>query len=873
MYSYSPSSSRSHSPSPTRTPTSGSTLSLSELADLLRAADTDDRCAEAASALAQACGGFGEGTLRELLSGLPAEAPLPVLCGKLADALVAHEVTSAAIWLDLLHVIKSDPRVAGAQLALYQHYARSLADLQVTDEAVWDKVADMPFHSPDELVQAGTQIAASMELTGFDGSWHAPWGTLFCAMHKRSDGSRHVQIAQGFVEAHVNRDSTWQQLFAHLDKCGYTGPQLIPLVQMCAKRLHNERAERLLISVICSATAGCNAAQLHDIVMLATTVTALEGRDVADMWSKIGEAALQLDSRSLERLFYTIEHCGTTNSVPGMAWDRFFQRASVKGGISGIARLAVALRDRFGGNTYYLERALELALSEAGSRDVPALMAIVKVLRFDFSLESHRDLWLNLLTKACQLQKQDPGSGLRLLCDIRRQFKFMQGEQGEQDELMNQLTQQAYESKQQGNLLGALLEFESMVDASTPQGQKPTFERMVEIAGPTPHAAVIARVLHAMEAAEMEFSSPLMRRLLEAMSDETALQLLPFMLSGCELATDLNEEAPLSLLVLTLEKAMRCDSKAVLRALDPGRHRVLKEEEGAFRGPQEDADTLTALLVRLVFGKDLVIHPACRELGDRHLCNLILNIQSSRLARYARPDRAMIENAIVKGSLNLDQIGEIRDHRELVRKGFPDIRWDMVFNPGVDAPTTRMHVGPPESSSEYVVSLIAPNDVRNLILGHTVSSWDGSPQGIHPELMLRRLAGGWVVWSIENSAGDTVGAAWAILSIEEDLVIDSIDVQANMREAPLGNNLVDALLAFGPKVAAAIGARRVFGTAREHDSLTEERDREWLAEAIDSFKQPTDRQTHRSDVPSFMGLWSNMDHFSGKASYFIIEPQ
>jgi hypothetical protein len=277
--------------------------------------------------------------------------------------------------------------------------------------------------------------------------------------------------------------------------------------------------------------------------------------------------------------------------------------------------------------------------------------------------------------------------------------------------------------------------------------------------------------------------------------------------------------------------------------------------------------------MRLVFGKDLVIHPACRELGDWHLCNLVLNSQSPRLQPYARPYRAMIENAIVEGSLNLDQIEEIRVHRGLVRKALPGIRWDMMFNPGADAPTTRVHIGPPESSTEYVVSLITPDDVRNLVLGHGVSSWDGSPQGEHPELMLERLAGSWVVWSIADSAGVTVGAAWATLSSMKELVIDSIDVQAKLRDPPLGNNLVDALLAFGPKVAAAIGAQCVCGTAPEHDSLTEERDREWLAEAIDSFERPTQRQWFVDGVPPFMGARPNTDYFGGEMRYFIIEPQ
>jgi len=275
----------------------------------------------------------------------------------------------------------------------------------------------------------------------------------------------------------------------------------------------------------------------------------------------------------------------------------------------------------------------------------------------------------------------------------------------------------------------------------------------------------------------------------------------------------------------------------------------------------------------LVFGKELVIHPACRELGDWHVCNLILNTQAARLEPYAGPYRAMIANAIVKGSLNLDQIAEIRDHRDLVRKTIPGIRWDMVFNPGTDAPTARVHVGPPASSSEYVLSLITRDDVRNPILGHTVSSWDGSPQGEHPELMLERLAGGWVGWSIANSVGDTVGAAWAFLGAMRDLVIDSIDVRANLREPPLGHDLVDALLAFGPKVAAAIGARRVFGTAPARDSLTEERKREWLVEAIDSFKRPTDLQSFDFGAPLFMGRTPNSDNFEGVARYFVIEPQ
>ena len=392
---------------------------------------------------------------------------------------------------------------------------------------------------------------------------------------------------------------------------------------------------------------------------------------------------------------------------------------------------------------------------------------------------------------------------------------------------------------------------------------------MLEITGPTPHVKDIKKVLNGMQRAGMALSSPLMRRLLEAMSDETALELLPLMLSLCAHMGPVRfEQAPLSLLVFTLEKAVRISGKDALRALvyDQASHRggnMFSRSEIFI--PKRDADTLTALLMRLVYGTELVVHPACPDLGSWHLCNFVLYTQASQLEPYARPYRAMIENAIVHGALRLDQIEEIRSHRDAIRGALPRIRWDMVFNPGVDAPKIRVHAGVPALGSEYVVSLISPNDASNLILGHKESYLGRSRQLDHPEMMLERLAGGWMVWSIANGAGDTAAVAWATFNEEQDLVIDCVDVGVNFRKPQLGNELVDALLAFGPKVAAAIGARRVFVPPPK-----------WALETFnlfDSFKRPTHPQNFVSGVPPFMGRKPYTESLNqGSKNYFIIDP-
>ena len=163
-------------------------------------------------------------------------------------------------------------------------------------------------------------------------------------------------------------------------------------------------------------------------------------------------------------------------------------------------------------------------------------------------------------------------------------------------------------------------------------------------------------------------------------------------------------------------------------------------------------------------------------------------------------------------------------------------------------------------SGEYVVSLISPDDVANLILGDKVSC-DGSPQGKHPEMMLERLAGGWVVWSIAKDPDKPDAVAWATLNRDQDLVIDSVDAGDDFPAPPLGDDLVEALLTFGPKVAAAIGARRVFVAAPKDGRYA----------TLDTSKR--DPQHFFSCVPPFMGGTPYTDSINrGAKNYFIIDP-
>ena len=96
------------------------------------------------------------------------------------------------------------------------------------------------------------------------------------------------------------------------------------------------------------------------------------------------------------------------------------------------------------------------------------------------------------------------------------------------------------------------------------------------------------------------------------------------------------------------------------------------------------------------------------------------------------------------------------------------------------------------------------------------------------------------------------------------LVIDFVDAGEKYRESSLGNELVEALLAFGPKVAAAIGAQRVYVAAPGGG---------WHA-ALDTFKRPTHLLNIGTSVPPFMDREPYTDSINqGNKPYISVDRQ
>lgn len=1332
MYPTTVDASRPQSPGTTAA-TTASRPTASDVAELLRTADSDERCTEAAVTFARACADFPEGTLRELLSGLPAEAPLPLLCQKLADALASEKVTSATVWNDLLNVIRSDKRLADAQLALHQHCAQCLAELKVTDATVWSQVAALPTNSPDALVQAGAQIAASMVRAGVE----APvlWDTLITAMAHVSAASPvgHAQVAQGLAHAGVGCAAAWTALWRHcagapgrnavvaaamtmlLDErelssfavhvgvesllntmrdaritdrsawlralgaaarqgnlmqamaacvnerdssirlallseiskaaadgsfalkplfvqyaqrlgdwsgqdtacaalvdgltdqlvaqCGPQGrSEMLALAQQCAPRATGAppigrrivdqllasgptwsatdltKPFRLLLDLRSPLTHWQSLMRLvvgDERAVLRSLLKDMGGELSAEHWTLIATLAAQLDGASATQLYLDCVQAkvwigGGGVSILEKLGEAAFEQAQSEGP-EALLRLAEGMVAQYGKTLPELTRravtaAVTAARQSGDLRKSSVLSRVVDVLVqcnertpevwamlptlvvdqgyaeclaqyekvmkvFTLDMKRHPDCQRLLTGLANQLVERAKGESFGSLVGLAERMRLIDGARAVS---FLTLALQRAEGQRPEDLVKVAQLLAGMADnppstlwrqlwiaalSQDPKSRREfhaafasvrmshqaaaaAFAMIVDVAKDYGHDTLIEVVVRLHERSQVALVATALPLVIEALESRAGPQLILFAgmfitkpvdspddavrlaslltraARGCDAAqlqqlfdmaamlTALGEQQQGELWAAIWHETLQLDVKSLHVLYDSVKDRLqsvvvwtklveaasalgldalnnlwpvlavpLRKEE-AFCGPGQDI--LVNRLVQVAFEEQLVVHKACRELGPWHLCNIILNTRLEKIAHYSRPHRSMVKNAIVDGTLKLDDIEEIRNHRDLVRKAVPGIGWEVVFNPGMEAPTTRLYAGFPQlhqaatgcvkalqgmapglaqwgqnlqkakvdakdplreeltklnvlmkdlitqvspksarsflskvvvelwgpdgpgipigeqlmshliqvrkgeakvhssidelipkllnqlnvvltledklvqaagefespyaavgsterkptlkdasatfqvawnslatlvadkdfvehhaMGSDYIVSLINPNDVSNLILGHKVSCC-GSPQGLHPELMMERLAGGWVVWSIAKTAGDTAAVAWATLNEQQDLVIDFVDERVNFRKPPLGNDLVEALFAFGPKVAAAIGAKKVWGAPPLYGRL----------EGFSAFKRPRQMQTFQIGVPPFMGKAPYTDSLDkGVASYFIIERQ
>ncbi len=104
------------------------------------------------------------------------------------------------------------------------------------------------------------------------------------------------------------------------------------------------------------------------------------------------------------------------------------------------------------------------------------------------------------------------------------------------------------------------------------------------------------------------------------------------------------------------------------------------------------------------------MHEAFRALGPQLACQVALNLE--QYEEHEEPMRstyrAMLVSAVTRGTLDLDGIQAIREHRARVVASCPTIHWDKVFAPGADAPTLRFYGGSPrlrQTAAAFVSSL------------------------------------------------------------------------------------------------------------------------------------------------------------------------
>jgi hypothetical protein len=119
---------------------------------------------------------------------------------------------------------------------------------------------------------------------------------------------------------------------------------------------------------------------------------------------------------------------------------------------------------------------------------------------------------------------------------------------------------------------------------------------------------------------------------------------------------------------------------------------------------------------------------------------------------------------------------------------------------------------------DFELSMVDPDDVLNLRIGHEVGCCL-APDGHYHDQMLARLAGGWVLWTVKNMQGDTIAIAWAAPNKQGDLVIDFADERVNFRGPPRGNDLIEHLYRFAVPVADHINARSVWLTPQHYGRL------------------------------------------------------
>jgi len=213
-------------------------------------------------------------------------------------------------------------------------------------------------------------------------------------------------------------------------------------------------------------------------------------------------------------------------------------------------------------------------------------------------------------------------------------------------------------------------------------------------------------------------------------------------------------------------------------------------------------------------------------------------------------DQALLSRLIRYGAINPDAARELEQAVSvLALQTSPEVLgpkvaemlkcWDRLKN-CVKAPG---FVELYDVCGDYEVAMLDPDDVTNLKVGHEVSSCL-APDGTHSGELFSRLAGGWILWAVKNPQGETAAIAWGALNRECELVIDFIDERVKFRVQPLGNNLVEQLIAFAPVVAKTVNAQAA-----------------WLAPArygrLEKFPAFVDRTTEfrsfRSLVPNFLG--------------------